>query len=152
MPESLSSSLVAAASETFESLAYLFAEEAVPESSVPASADGVVAVAFSGAAQGGVVLQLSGGVLPALAGNMLGVDDETSLPEQHDALGEVANVICGNVLPRVAGRTAVFVLGVPQRHADWESAVAALGAVSARVRLELDGGRADVALVLHPGA
>jgi hypothetical protein len=152
MPESLSTSLAAAASETFESLAYLFAEDAVPATSVATAADGVVAVAFSGASHGGGVLQLSGGILPALAANMLGVDEATSVPEQQDALGEVANVICGNVLPRVAGTAAVFALGIPQRHADWASAVATLGAVSAQVRLELDGGRADVALVLHPDA
>lgn len=152
MPESPSTALAAAASETFESLAYLFAEDTADEVAVPEAPDGVVAVAFSGASHGGIVLQLSGGILPALAANMLGVDDDASLDEQHDALGEVANVICGNVLPRVAGTAAVFALGIPQRHPDWASALGSLGAASAQVRLELDGGRADVALVLTPDA
>ena len=37
-----------------------------------------------------------------------------SSPLQRDAVGELANVICGSVLPRIAGRRAVFRLGAPQ--------------------------------------
>lgn len=149
MPETLTSPLAEAASETFESLAYFFAEPGAPDDLPTDGIDGVVGVAFSGPSNGGVILQLSGGVLPALAANMLGLDEETSPGDQRDALGEAANVICGNVLPRVAGTAAVFALGVPKVYASWNDAVEVLGPVSARVRLELEGGRADVALVMH---
>ena len=50
----------------------------------------------------------------ALAANMLGVSDaEADARTRRDALGEVANVVCGNVLPLVGGRHAVFHLGAP---------------------------------------
>jgi CheY-specific phosphatase CheX len=152
MPESLSSPLADAASETLESLAYCFAER-VDASAVPAAdVDGVVAVAFAGEAHGGVVLQLSGGILPTMAGNMLGRDEPTSPDDQRDALGEAANVICGNVLPRVAGLAAVFALGVPQHFPTWQAALDVLGTPHAHVSLDVEGGRADVALVMHPSA
>ncbi|MBK9407483.1 MAG: chemotaxis protein CheX [Gemmatimonadetes bacterium] len=113
MPETLTSPLLEAATETFESLAYLFAEPGITDDIPGEDVEGVVAVAFSGPSHGGVIMQLSGGVLPALAANMLGLDDPTSGHDQRDALGEAANVICGNVLPRVAGSAAVFALGSP---------------------------------------
>jgi hypothetical protein len=36
------------------------------------------------------------------------------VPLQRDALGEVANVVCGNLLPLVAGAEAVFRLSAPE--------------------------------------
>jgi CheY-specific phosphatase CheX len=150
MPDTLTSPLLDAASETFEQLAYYFAEAGTVSPFVAEEVEGVVAVAFSGPMNGGIVLQLSGGILAGLAANMLGVDDTPSPEEQRDALGEAANVICGNILPRIAGNAAVFALGVPVAFPTWEAAVEALGAVSAHVRLDVEGGRADIALVQQP--
>jgi hypothetical protein len=47
---------------------------------------------------------------------MLGEDEDTVLPEQqqHDALGELANVICGNVVQALAGPQPVFRLDSPR--------------------------------------
>lgn len=156
MPELLTSAFPAAladaASETFESLAYCFAEPGQSTDVPGDGVDGVVAVAFEGEARGGVLLQLSGGILPAMAGNMLGLDEPASPSDQRDALGEAANVICGNVLPRVAGVTAVFSLGVPRHYPSWQAALDVLGAPAAHVALDVEGGRADIALVMRPAA
>lgn len=149
MPETYAAPLVDASTETFEQLAYFFAEPGPVDAVDPSDVEGVVAVAFSGVSNGGVVLQLAGGILPALAANMLGLETGASVTEQQDALGEAANVICGNVLPRIAGTTAVFALGVPQRFESWQSAVDALGPIAAHVRLDVEGGRADIALVMQ---
>ena len=150
LPESLTEPLTEAACQTFESLAYFFAEPGIADDVPVDGVDGIVGVAFSGPAHGGVILQLSGGVLGALAANMLGLEETIAASDQHDALGETANVICGNVLPRIAGPTAVFALGVPQPYRTWNEAVEVLGAVTARVRLEVEGGRADVGLIMLP--
>lgn len=147
MPESITTPLADAAIETFESLAYFFAEQGPLGEISRDQVDGVVAVTFQGPSRGGLVLQLSGDILAPMAANMLGVDDAPSLAEQVDALGEVVNIICGNVLPRVAGSTAVFSLGTPTRYPSWDDAVSAVGAPSAFVRLDLEGGRADLAFV-----
>ena len=152
MPELLQSPLVDAAVESFESLAFFFAEIMSDAGAVPGEADGVTAVSFAGPSRGALVLQLSGGILPALAGNMLGLEETPSSDEQRDALGETANVICGNLLPRIAGSTAVFALTPPTRFESWDAAVAAYGVPAAHVAFDVEGGRADLALVLAPSA
>ena len=55
-----------------------------------------------------------GNVLPLIAANMLGVDETPSESQQDDALGEIINVICGNMLPNISSPEAVFDVGIPQ--------------------------------------
>ena len=58
----------------------------------------------------------SAAILQELAANMLGIDEDEEIEEtqKHDALKEALNVICGNVLPAIAGRQAVFNIGAPE--------------------------------------
>ena len=79
----------------FEELAFVFP---MPELEPPADSPSTAAtVDFEG---GRLVLTVSDDLLPAIAANMLG-DQEPSREDQLDALREVANVICGNVLPAI---------------------------------------------------
>ena len=59
---------------------------------------------------------ISSAAMPELAANMLGLDDDESPSEeqQKDALRESLNVICGNLLPRVGGKEAVFDIQAPE--------------------------------------
>ena len=70
-------------------------------------------VTFHGAGSGRVVVGVTADVLPALAGNMLGSAESPDIQLQRDALGELVNVLTGNVLPLVHGASAVFRLGAP---------------------------------------
>ena len=63
-------------------------------------------------------------MLPGLAANMLGVDEAPGSAEQADALGELANVLCGNLLPAIAGEQHVFILEAPGPGRDEGSPVA----------------------------
>ena len=45
---------------------------------------------------------------------MLGEDGPLELSEQYDAVCELANIVCGNVLPLIAGERAVFDLAQPR--------------------------------------
>ena len=103
-----------------------------------------VRVAFAGPFAGALTVRVSDDVAATLAANMLGVDavggDDRLV---RDALGEVANVICGNLLPELAGRAAVFHLGAPEA-----LAAGAAGAARAAVTLGIDAGRAEVALLV----
>ncbi len=115
--EQLDQRLHTVAAETFEMLALMFL---MPEE----DADGfdqkptkVVRVDFAGPFNGTLFLAVSESMLPELAGNMLGLlDDGTgpSLEQQHDALKELINVICGNVLPSLAGTEPVFQVCAPE--------------------------------------
>jgi CheY-specific phosphatase CheX len=114
MPEPLESVLVAATQAALETTAFMFAEPGTPE---PAElADGpppcVATVTFSGAHVGALSVELPLRLLPVLAANVLGEDETPGDDMQRDALGELANIICGNVLPALdpAGR---YSLGPP---------------------------------------
>ena len=78
--------------------------------------DVAVTVSFRGPLSGRLVLRASSEILPGVAANMLGADGEYPLAVQRDALGELANVICGNLLPMIGGAEAVFVLSAPHEY------------------------------------
>ena len=139
-------SLHQATISTFESLAMLFPDEK--------SVDGVeflplasaVSVTYRGDVDGRVVVGVTGGVLPALAENMLGAAAAPDAGLQRDALGEVANVITGNVLPLLHGATAVFRLDAPTL-IDGAALVAQPGEVrTALTHVQMDEGSAVVAM------
>jgi CheY-specific phosphatase CheX len=105
-----------------------------------------VCVRFQGPFHGALQVQLYGQVLPIVVANMLGEEDTPTRSQQLDALGEIANIICGNLLPQIAGAHEVFQLDAPQ-------AVDAAGAPESppmacitNVQLGLEQGRVDLGL------
>jgi CheY-specific phosphatase CheX len=135
--------LYSAAITTFEDLAFAVADRA-PEGSVTPIWAGEARVAFVGPWDGELVVRLDGAALARLSTNMLGADVPPTPELQRDALAELANVICGHVLPVLAGSDVVFYLDAPalgvacERPGDREGV---------RVALKLDTGQAEV--ILH---
>src|SRR5262245_19442049 len=113
MPETLDQPLYAAAAAAFKAFAFIYAEPTEPHLGVDSREDASAAVDFEGPLSGRLVLRVSGGVLPTLAATMLGQDEPPAAALQRDALGEVANVICGALLPTLGGPSAVFALARP---------------------------------------
>lgn len=138
----LDSLLCRTAKATFEELAFLVAGCAPLADTSFAPAADPVAVRFHGATAGRLELRVAQAVLPVIASNMLGNDEPPAADLQQDALGELANVICGNILPALAGPRAVYRLDPPTPH------TATGGEPAAAVRLELEDGWAEVRLVL----
>ncbi|MDJ0721141.1 MAG: chemotaxis protein CheX [Desulfobacterales bacterium] len=104
------------AADTLEQLAFIFSfSEELDENAL--WEDGVTGchVTFDGPHQGEILLAANSAVLPELAANMLGMDDEEAPSQEHqeDALREALNVICGNLLPRIGGVEAVFDISAP---------------------------------------
>jgi CheY-specific phosphatase CheX len=138
----LETELYRATALTFEELAYLLPTGELDEQP---SFDGVkvaASVGFRGPFGGTLVVTVNQGLLPTLAANMLGEDDVLSEQQHRDALGEIANVICGNVLPRIAGTREVFRIIAPR---STNPAVEPKGeSQAARVRFGVDEGWVDV--------
>lgn len=132
---------------TFEDLAFMFPE---PEADgcMESKANAGVSVAFRGPISGRLELRVSQSVLPALAANMLGDDEISSSSQQLDALGEIANVVCGNVLPAITNATEIFHLDSPRAIAAAELTDGEAG-TAASVLLRLDDGWAALQLVLN---
>ncbi len=147
MKNSLTRELFRATALTFDSLAFAIASSEVPPTDVEPPLDGAVQVGFHGSFGGRLVLGVSGGIMSGLAENMLGDEGSLTPQAQWDALGEIANVICGNVLSEIAGKESSFLLDPPKRvgkrELDSPSDVETV-----RIRLGLEGGLADVLLVL----
>jgi len=101
MPESLETVLVCATQSALETTAFLFADAGLPADAdaVEAPAPIVATVTFEGARAGALSVAFPARLLPVLAANVLGEEDVPSDAMQYDALGELANIICGNVLP-----------------------------------------------------
>lgn len=115
MSEKIRTILSRVAVKTFEELVFLCAfdeDEANTGQIDPAVA---ARISFSGFFSGTLILKLSAKILPQLTTNMLGMDEqeETTLDQQYDALKETLNIVCGNLLPEIAGTQEVFNIDPP---------------------------------------
>jgi len=137
--------------DTLEKLAFLFAAPLEGPASEGTRELATVRVRFSGPVCGGMQLSLSRPVLAELAGNMLGADDGSALSadEQHDALRELINVICGNLLPIIGGGTAEFNIQTPFIPAAGTSAAGEFAPVNAVSNLSVENGVCLVSLQLE---
>lgn len=103
--------------DVFEKLAFMFGEVAdrdeLPE---PAALNMRASMTFAGDMTGSISLIVPENVCPEIAANVLGKDpdDDIVVAQSADALKEVLNVLCGNILTAVAGEAPVFDLSVPE--------------------------------------
>jgi len=116
MAQQLKRIITGVTSETLEKLAFLFAfadDERSDDGPEPALTG---RVEFNGSLRGALVVRVSTSVIPELANNMLGLEDdaEISAEEQQDAFKEMLNVVCGNALPAIAGEQVEFNIGAPE--------------------------------------
>lgn len=96
--------------------AFAFTDDPEDGGQEPAGAFMACSVAFNGPFHGAMALASGERLASVLAANMLGVDEDD--PDAHrkksDALGEILNMICGNVLPAIAGTRAEFAITAPE--------------------------------------
>jgi CheY-specific phosphatase CheX len=142
MEQSLSRTTAA----TFEDLALLFPESDMSPEQAAQPLEVTVSVDYRGPFNGRLVLRASQCVMPAIAANMLGEDESKQRPLQRDALGELANVVCGNVLPIVGGAEAIFHLSAPHVHAEGDALSRDEDVPKARVEFGVEEGRIEAQL------
>lgn len=111
MERDLETILEEAALDAFEQLGFLLAD---PEPGEPRGPLRGMRVRYTGPVDGSLVVRGDATLLEALSMSMLGADEPPAVEVQLDALGEIANVICGNVLPRAEDPVSVFRLGAPE--------------------------------------
>ena len=102
--------------DVLEKQAFLFAEPAPEDLLVFPEAGTVVAsVGFDGDMDGTIVLTCPGNLALEMAANMMGVDasSDSAREKTGDALKEVLNVTCGNVMTALAGMRPVFNMAPP---------------------------------------
>lgn len=144
--------LRSATTSTFEELALLPAVPDDGRAADRAPLAGGVRVAFTGPLSGVLTVHVTRALLGAVATNMLGRELRSADPLCRDALGELANVLCGSLLPALAGRRAEFRLLPPEwLGAGDEDDDPAIGRAGLVVEVALEVGRAEVTLCLSDG-
>lgn len=151
MNEQLEQVITQVSVETLERLAFVFAFPTDDDPAGPEADGWHASVSFSGPFAGKLIVEMGAADLNELAGNMLGVDEADALtPEQlRDALKETLNVLCGNILPAVAGRRSVFDIDAPRVEKDGKKPSIDEGLVeAAAVCLSMDEGICRLALYI----
>jgi len=142
------------AEEVLESLAFVLPAFEEEQSPAPEAADTTSAsISFAGPFEGTLALSASCELLPAIAANMLGLDfgEVPSRETQQDAFKELVNVICGNLLPAIAGRQAVFDVAPAELPADGAvPATVAGNPPLATAQLHMEDGWVELALFAPP--
>ena len=154
MNQQLNDVLFNVTEETLEKLAFLFISQESDRKNVDYDSVVAASISFAGPFAGNLVLTISTQIIPELSANMLGVEeDETTPDQQDDALKETLNVICGNILPAIAGKEAVFNISAPSIINDIEEIRKSLKYADGRepasvVRMEIDGEQCDIFLFI----
>lgn len=142
------------AKEVLETIAFVFVAQP-PRGGPPVAEEQMSAVVgFDGSSTGAVRLVLPTSAAREMAATMLGLDSQDSLRSGQvaDAVGELANVIAGNLLRVMAGPTAIFRLSSPaaRHHAAGEASIALAdpeGAASQTGTLFLESGWVELSVV-----
>ena len=152
-PNELDKALYRVAEEVLASLAFILPvppEETSQQGDEQRSRTWAASVGFTGHANGSVMLVAWEETLPQLGANMLGLPEgapEATGDQQQDALMELANVICGNLLTAIWGPEAACTLSPPRLLGQDQCAQAACDhPPAATARLELFEGRIELAL------
>jgi len=134
--------------DTLEKLAFMFAFPGEDKENQQKGSMAAGSVSFTGHFSGMLVMTISIEVLQELSVNMLGLEDGEEIDGhiRSDALKETINVICGNLLPAIAGDKVIFDIDVPRILPAGEKIRAGAGipdglAPSARVNLKFDEGQ-----------
>ena len=109
-----SAPLTAVFSEVLANMAFLFTEPPGEAPAVPASWLNC-SIQYRGPKCGRLVLRTTPQFALSLAANLLNVDPETpeALGQGQDALKELVNVFCGQLLTTIYGREKTFDLSIP---------------------------------------
>ena len=152
MNNNLVSELSKAAVLTFEELGFMFPSLELDEVQERAPFETKVSVGFTGPFSGTLVMSMFGGLLPVIAANMLGEADTPTVSQQQDALKEIANVICGNMLPGIAGPKEIFHVDSPQILEAGDEYVVSGEESKTESVIGIEQGRADLQLYLNGDA
>jgi CheY-specific phosphatase CheX len=127
-------------SDVLGDLAFLIADDETPEIS-PGTIWLQGEVGYTGPQQGKLQCWCTREFAIQLAANLLGTDpaDPEALTDAEDALRELLNVLCGNLVTSWHGDTAVFNLGIPQVKECFETPTPADGDQKNCCRLSVSG-------------
>lgn len=103
--------------KVMEEFAFMFTEMVEKEDIVTSESDYVQStMAFKGEVDGVISIAVPESMCSEIAANVVGlsIDDERIVALRKDALNEVLNVLCGNLLTNLVGEKPIFSLSIPE--------------------------------------
>lgn len=84
--------------KTFEDVCFMYQEPELKEAQESLGLEAATEVKYRGDQTGKLIIETRGGLFSAIACNILSIKDPSE-QQKKDALGEIGNIICGNVVP-----------------------------------------------------
>ncbi|MCK7467402.1 MAG: chemotaxis protein CheX [Desulfosudis oleivorans] len=98
MKKQIENVLTVSTIKTFEDICFIYQVPELKDDQKNLTLEAAAEVKYKGNFTGKLVIETRGGLFSAIAANMLS-NDVPSIQQKKDALGEIANIICGNVVP-----------------------------------------------------
>jgi CheY-specific phosphatase CheX len=147
MHDKIGVSLVSAVRQAFEDLCFMYEAPELAQEQAEQPWATAAEVKFRGDFSGKLLLRVSPGLFQAVAARMLGTAD-LAPGQMEDALCELANVICGNIIPSIADGRSGLVIGIPRIASPDLQTHRRLGSAVASCPLSLGEGRAEAVVFI----
>ena len=139
--------LIESTIRTFEDLCFMYQEPELKDAQENLPLEAAAEVKYrSDDFTGKLLIETRGGLFSAIATNILSNDDPSS-QQKKDALGEIGNIICGNVVPSLGGGGREYKIEPPRSlnkddllKEEWQEEPVA------EITLNFNDGRADIKL------
>ena len=141
--------LIESTVRTFEDLCFMYQEPELKDTQENLPLEAAAEVKYrSDDFSGKLLIETRGGLFSAIATNILSNDDPTA-QQKKDALGEIANIICGNIVPSLGGGGRGYKIEPPRSlnkddllKEEWQEEPVA------EITLNFNDGRADIKLFM----
>lgn len=132
--------------KTFEDICFIYQVPELKDDQKNLALEAAAEVKYRGNFTGKLVIETRGGLFSAIAANMLS-NDVPDAQQKKDALGEVANIICGNVVPSLGRSEPEYKIESPRSlNKDDLLKGEKQGKPLAEITLNFNQGRADIKL------
>ena len=98
MKKQIENVLKEATIRTFEDICFIYQVPELKDAQKNLALEAAAEVKYRGDFTGKLLIETRGGLFMSIAANMLS-NDVPSTQQKKDALGEIANIICGNIVP-----------------------------------------------------
>ncbi len=107
--------LIDSASEVFETMMFMALEKIPPEEAEISEDTLLSSITFTGALEGCLAICCASQDAKVIAANMLGMEpeDDISMEDICDAMGEVSNMVLGSIKKRIADAVGEITVSIP---------------------------------------
>jgi CheY-specific phosphatase CheX len=136
---------------TFEDTCFMYQVPELNDVQKNLTLEAAAEVKYRGDYTGSLLIETRGGLFSAIAANILSIDSPSCL-QKKDALGEVANIICGNVVTSLGRSKQGYKIESPRSlKKDELLKEKRQGKALAEITMNFNEGRADIKFFVDGG-